>query len=268
MPKRAIPVIMKFIDYTQCTIAADTMYNRIVSLVPSTSESIVALGAGDRLIGVTRFCTDPKHIMQKLPKVGGTKNIDIGRIEKLKPDLILANAEENTREDIMALREKGFNVYVSFPKTIHEALRELKILASLLSTNCDVLCTQIESMLHSSQSFSYIYLIWNNPLMTITADCFIASMLAAIGGENACSKTSSRYPTLSFIPPDIDCLLLSSEPFPFKEKHRQQIHQQYNIPLRKIVFIDGSYCSWHGTRMLSGLRYLKNWSTQQCFSSY
>ena len=175
-------------DYTQHQVCSDTVYNRIISLVPSTSESIVSLGAAHKLIAVTHFCTEPAHITKKLPKIGGTKTINLERIEELKPDLILANAEENTKEHIMALRQRGHNVYVSFPKNISEAINEIKKLALLLKCSCEPLCTDIQNMLIEHRPFSYIYLIWNNPLMTISSDCFIASMLAAIGGKNRCEN--------------------------------------------------------------------------------
>ena len=123
---------MHVIDATKEQVSINTPYNRIISLVPSTTESIIHLQAQETLIGVTRFCCHPKEYTKNLPKVGGTKSLDFARIKALQPDLILANKEENRKEDILYLRSQGYTVYVAFPCTVEEALHEIEILASLL----------------------------------------------------------------------------------------------------------------------------------------
>jgi len=200
-------------------------------------------------------------MVRSLPKIGGTKNIDIDKTLALQPCLIMANKEENRKEDIQALREHHMSVFVAFPQTVDQAIQDLDILGTLLHTP-----QQAKNIIHNIQktrkpysSFRYAYLIWKNPIMTISNDCFIASMLAEVGGENVFANHHDRYPVINTIPQDIDALLLSSEPFPFRDKHRFELAKKFHIPVEKTFLIDGSYCSWHGSRIEQGLLYLQHW---------
>ena len=248
------------IDATQTAINTDSPPQRIVSLVPSTTESICALQKSQNLKGVTRFCTDPAYV-RALPKIGGTKNVDVHRVLSLSPCLVLANKEENTKETIQTLRDHKIPVYVAFPKTVDHAIRELQALGTLLHryNAADKIITRIQKNRKQQSPFRYVYLIWKNPLMTISNDCFIASMMQEIGGQNALAHLHDRYPVIDSIPQDIDVVLLSSEPYPFRDKHRHILSQNHRIPIEKILLIDGSYCSWHGSRIEQGLQYLHRW---------
>ena len=249
------------IDATQTSIDVSVAPKRIISLVPSTTHSICALDMKKHLVGVTRFCTEPVETVEKLPKVGGTKNISVEKVLSLRPDIILANKEENSESDIIALRKRGLNVYVAFPKTVEEACSELHILGTILHKDqqAQEQISLISLQRKHREPFRYAYLIWNKPLMTISSECFISAMLTEIGGKNIFADNKIRYPVIENIPSEIDALLLSSEPFPFQEKHRSMLATQFSIPLHKIHFIDGAYCSWHGSKMIKALSYLHNW---------
>ena len=259
------------IDAMLQSISLPTPPQRIVSLVPSISETICTLVSSDRLVGVTRFCNHPKHIMKTRSKIGGTKDPDILKICSLSPDIVLGNAEENTKEIFQQIRAQNLNLYVSFPKTVDEALQELLNIGILLHAlpKAKAIHQRIQNLRNRNfPSFRYVYLIWDKPRMAISSDCFISSMLAEIGGVNLIENSDSRYPNISLedlkeLP--LDCILLSSEPFPFKEKHRISLHKELGEARNIFQLIDGEYCSWHGVRMESALQYLHNWRMEQCF---
>lgn len=250
-----------FVDARGLAVQLAGLPQRIVSLVPSTTESLFALGVGERVVGITRYCVHPAESLVGLCKVGGTKDIDLDRLEALRPDLILANAEENTREIFDAVQGR-WPLYVSFPITVDDALHDLAAIASLVGAErrgAELLQDILKEREIARQRvvpFSYSYLCWWRPAMAASADTFIAAMLAEIGGRNT-QTGGSRYPTVQ--PEDLreaEVLLLSSEPFPFAEKHRQEVADWAGVPLERIVRVDGEACSWHGARMAAGFRVL------------
>lgn len=235
---------------------------RIVSLVPSTTETLFALGLGDKVVGVTRYCVHPRQSLDEIPKVGGTKELERHRLEALEPDLLLGNAEENTREMFTWL-EARWPLYVAFPKSVDEAITDLETMGVIVGAAAEAAAVAAElratrMVLHAARKerrFRYAYLIWRGPWMVASDDTFIAAMLAEAGGENAFAGVTGdgagRYPTVrpeDLADPAIDRVLLSSEPFPFKEKHAEELVAA-GVPREKIQFVDGELCSWHGVRM-------------------
>ena len=239
-------------------LSTDIFYNRIISLVPSTTETLFSLGLGDRVVGCTRFCVHPQPDIRNITKIGGTKDINMDRIQDLQPDLILANAEENTKEMFDVLRKNNFPLYVPFPQTVSDALQDLLRIGNLLGVS--KLSTKIHSrIIHAKKSlptypdFTFAYLIWRKPWMAITDTCFISDMIAQFGGRNIFeySKIHTRYPEISL--EDLkkaDVVFLSSEPYPFQDKHVEELHQSTLFPRQKFQLIDGELSSWHGSRML------------------
>lgn len=234
---------------------------RIVSLVPSTTETLFALGVGARVVGITRYCVHPAESLVGLCKVGGTKDLEIDRLAALQPDLILANAEENTREIFDTIQGR-WPLYVSFPRTVDDAIEDLGVLASLVGAErCGAELR--ERILRAraiarrgARPFSYSYLCWWRPAMAASADTFIAAMLAEIGGRNVLAG-DVRYPIVQAEDVrEADVLLLSSEPFPFAEKHRQEVADWAGLPQERVLRVDGEACSWHGARMAEGFRAL------------
>ncbi len=165
---------------------------RVVSLCPSITETIVAIGGLKSLAGVTRYCTRPSGMLWGLPRVGGTKSPDIARILDLKPDLVLANAEENRREDVEALREAGIEVDVTLTRTVAQVPEAVRHWGKLFDTGdqADVLAARIETELQALASepprgrFRYAYWIWKDPWMTISDDTYVADLIRLAGGEN------------------------------------------------------------------------------------
>ena len=238
-------------------LSTDITYRRIISLVPSTTETLFSFGLQDKIAGCTRFCVHPYENTRSLPKVGGTKDIEIQRILDLKPDLIIANAEENTREIFAEIQKHNIPLYVAYPKTVDQALQDLLRLGDLLQVSDIALDfhTKIQTAKNQlqSQTFSFAYLIWRKPWMVVSQDCFISDLITQFGGRNIFVHTDhqSRYPEIEL--QDLttaDVVFLSSEPYPFHNKHIEEIHQQTGFKKHKFQLVDGEFTSWHGTRML------------------
>jgi ABC-type Fe3+-hydroxamate transport system substrate-binding protein len=227
---------------------------KIVSLVPSQTELLHHLGLNEEVVGITKFCVHPNDWFRNKLRVGGTKSPDIEKIKSLQPDLVIANKEENRKEDIEALAVH-FPVYVSDISTLEDALDMIEHIGQLTGTveQAEVLVNGIKHnfalLQPASPPVRTAYLIWNEPLMAAGGDTFINDMMQRCGMENM--FTADRYPetTIEYLR-DHDCqlLLLSSEPFPFKEKHAAILKKA--LPETKIVFADGEMFSWYGSRLL------------------
>jgi ABC-type Fe3+-hydroxamate transport system substrate-binding protein len=234
---------------------------RIVSLVPSTTETLFALGAEGRVVGVTRFCIHPERARRSARIVGGTKNPVVERIFELEPDLVLANEEENRREDVEALSER-VRVLVSFPRSLDDALRDIRSLGALLGSpeRGTELAGEIEAERTGLpvRPFRYLYLIWRRPYMAAGPGTFLDSFLAEAGGVNAAPAGRGRYPRIEdaeIAASGADVVLLSSEPFPFRDEHRNELADRF--PRDRILLVDGELLSWHGVRLRQGVPYLR-----------
>jgi ABC-type Fe3+-hydroxamate transport system substrate-binding protein len=262
---------MRFTDQLQRTIQLEAIPKRIVSLVPSQTELLFDLGLHNEVVGITKFCIHPTEWFKTKTRVGGTKNVNIAKAAQLQPDLIIANKEENVKEDIEAL-EKIAPVWISDIKTLDDALMMIKSVGEI--TNTSDKATQIidaikngfnalqtykvsKNLIGFSTLKSCCYLIWQNPYMTVGEDTFINNMLGYCGMRNVFAS-QKRYPVI-----DIEALqkakpeivLLSSEPFPFKQKHIDEL--QLILPTSKILLVDGEMFSWYGSRLLESSRYFK-----------
>ncbi|MBV8325606.1 helical backbone metal receptor [Chryseobacterium sp.] len=235
---------------------------KIVSLVPSITEALFDLGLTNEheIVGRTKFCIHPQDQVKHVPVIGGTKNINIDKIKALKPDLILANKEENVKEQVETLME-DFKVIVSNIETIEDNYYLVKNLGKILNQEerAQHFNLKIYDILNQSKlntSIKAAYLIWKNPYMTIGSDTFIHRILTEIGFENI-FKDQTRYPQI--IPEDLadaDVIMLSSEPFPFKEKHIEELSGFY--PDKKIIIVDGEAFSWYGTHIAKCGNYFKD----------
>lgn len=241
----------------QRTVEVNSTVSRIVSLVPSQTELLVDLGLRERLVGVTRFCIHPSGLRKEVPVIGGTKNAKIDLIRELKPDLIIGNKEENNQADIEEL-EKEFPVWMSDIFNLEDALEMLLRIGELTGTQAKAseLKTAIANNFDrlrdlKSNGKRVLYLIWKGPYIAAGKNTFIDSMLQTLGFENAVSE--ARYPEarLETLAPDV--VFLSSEPYPFKEKHIAELQEQF--PASRIVLVDGEYFSWYGSRLLGAPTY-------------
>jgi ABC-type Fe3+-hydroxamate transport system substrate-binding protein len=235
---------------------------RIISLVPSQTELLADLGLVDEVVGITKFCVHPQTWKQK-PHVGGTKLFNYGHIDQLAPDLIIGNKEENYREGIEELQKK-YPVWMSDIETLSDATEMIRSIGVLTdrSLRAQEIANGIEERFtHVKQvsSMKTLYLIWKKPWMAAGKNTFIDCMLSRLGLINAVER--SRYPELGeqeIKQIDPDLILLSSEPYPFKEHHSKELKAL--CPNAKIVLVDGEMFSWYGSRLLKAPAYFETLS--------
>jgi ABC-type Fe3+-hydroxamate transport system substrate-binding protein len=235
-------------------------FDAIVSLVPSLTELLFDLGLGDAVKGRTRFCTHPKDRTENVPIIGGTKNPRLDKIRQINPDLIIANKEENRKEDIEEL-ENDFRVLLTEIDTIEEALFAIHDIGWTcgVQDRAKELISEIQQEMEripDEPTLSAAYLIWRDPWMSIGHDTYIHSVMEHWNLRNV-YEDKSRYPQtslheLSLKKPDV--ILLSSEPYPFKEKHIAEVSSVCKGS--EIVLVNGEWFSWYGSRMLHGFRQL------------
>lgn len=239
---------------------------RIISLVPSLTEYLWALGLEQEVVGITKFCIHPKAWWQNKTRVGGTKKVNFKTIETLQPTLIIANKEENTKEDIEQLQLK-YDVLLTEITSLEEAYRYLLEIGRKVQREeksmslVNQIQAKFQSVVKIGQGSSFLYFIWKDPYFVVGSQTYIHALLTHFGLVNLCEI--ERYPALeqvlnnkdnqSILP---DYIFLSSEPFPFEAKHMVEV--QLLFPNSKIVLIDGEICSWYGSRMLKAPSYFKD----------
>lgn len=241
----------------------DLPYHKIISLVPSLTELLIDLGLKEQLIGRTRFCIHPEEAVKDIEIVGGTKNPRLEKIIELQPDFILTNKEENRKEDIEVL-EKYAEVRVTEIDTVQDAILEISALGSKLGTpeKANSLVQKITSILDNRPEkapLSVAYFIWKDPWMSIGNDTYIHDVLQTYQLTNVYGN-KTRYPKTSLdelAARNPDLILLSSEPYPFKEKHIEDIRKA--CPTSKIELVNGEWFSWYGSRMTEAFDWLNDW---------
>lgn len=255
-----------FIDQTERAVNIIATPKRIISCVPSQTELLFDLGLSDIVVGTTKFCIHPAEARSKA-MIGGTKNLNIEKIVSLQPDLIIANKEENERSQIAEI-EKKFPVWVSDVKTIASANKMINEIGRITNRveEAASITQKIEALYSSfgnlTQPKRVVYLIWQNPIMTIGHDTFINDMLQIVGFDN-CFARHTRYPVISeqeLIKANPDIVFLSSEPYPFSQKQVDSF--QKLIPQASIMLVNGEFFSWYGTRLIAGHAYLKELVTK------
>lgn len=232
---------------------------RIISTVPSQTELLAALGLDHEVVGTTKFCVHPEHWFRSKTRVGGTKSLDLDKIQSLQPDLILANKEENTQSEIELLA-KTYPTYVSDVKTLEDALEMIATIGELTSRAqqalnlVDEIREKFKRIAVPPKPKSALYYIWKDPWMVAGADTFISNMLPYAGFQNA--MTNVRYPEIT----DLDIqqlnpayILLSSEPYPFKKQHVSAMQEVF--PQSKVMLVDGEMFSWYGSRLTLSAHY-------------
>lgn len=252
---------MKVTDQLNRTVIISQIPERIVSLVPSQTELLADLGLADRIVGVTNFCIHPKGLKQDKTIVGGTKNFNFKKIEALKPDLIIGNKEENYKEGIEKL-EQNYPVWMSDIYTVWDALDMILSIGKITDSEekANYLWKEINNkrnlLLEQDRKLKKaLYLIWKNPYMAAGKNNYINEMISLNGYSNSCNtEVYSRYPELTEeqikeLNPEV--ILLSSEPFPFKEKHIIELKKL--VPNAVIQLVDGELYSWYGSRIIKAL---------------
>ncbi len=245
---------------------------RIVSLVPSITELLIDLGLHAHIVGRTGFCIHPAEAVRDIPKVGGTKDVNLEKIRRLAPTHVIVNVDENRLPDVEALREFVPQVVVTHPQapqdnpTLYRQMAETFAQVPGMHERAETLCERFDAALAALQAQPFaprrvLYLIWQDPWMTVARDTYISRMLALVnwhtepevqGGEHG----AARYPTIKFseaLLAQVDAVLLSTEPYRFGDHHADALERQLGKP---VLLIDGEMTSWYGSRAIAGLEYL------------
>lgn len=263
---------------------------RIVSLVPSLSEALVALGLRQRIVGVTGYCVHPAGAFDGLPRVGGTKDADVEAIAALAPDLVIANQEENTERVVRGLAERGLEVWVTYPRTVREGAELLADLATLGADDAAVRAVVAPALAAVEQAEQRLARragaghapprvfcpIWRDPWMTIDADTYVHDMIALCGGLNVFADPAAepaaesasgeggagrrrRYPIVSLeqvVARRPEVILLPDEPYAFGPKDAAEL-AALDCPAARdarIHLIDGTWVSWYGPRIAEAIQ--------------
>ena len=232
--------------------------------MPSITELVCELGLADQLVGRTGFCIHPKAILKSIPKVGGTKSVNLKKLRALAPTHVILNVDENTRETADALAKFVPKLIVTHPLAPLDNLALYRQIGSAFGREreAEVLCGKFSSAFESISRTSFrkrkvLYLIWKDPWMTVSRDTYVSRTLALCGLQTL-PESVDRYPKLKDLDvKGVELILLATEPYRFRESHVKEIHQQTGKPVR---LIDGEMTSWYGSRAIQGLRYLAGFS--------
>jgi ABC-type Fe3+-hydroxamate transport system substrate-binding protein len=239
---------------------------RIVSLVPSITELLCDLGLAGKLVGRTGFCIHPADVVATIPKVGGTKDVNIDKIRKLAPTHLVVNIDENEKPTVDKLAEFVPNIVVTHPLKPLDNLALARLMGGIFCAEDAAArwCGDFEReyaalrALPSAPARTVLYCIWKDPWMSVSADTYIAAMLAELGWQvPQLASDDTRYPRFAWsdeLVAGLDAVLLSTEPYRFTEEHADALERQLGIP---VFLVDGEMMSWYGSRALAGLRYLR-----------
>ncbi len=262
-----------YTDALNRSINLETPPSRIISLVPSITETLFTFGVGDNVVGITGFCTEPARQVASKAKVGGTKTLDIKSVLELKPDLVIANAEENRQEDIRQLLAAGQRVFVTFPRTVAAAIQMLRQLAQMTGSIevADPILEDAEQALADARAANtgrtrlrVFCPIWRRPWMTVGPNTYMHDFIAACGGLNIFAERHERYPLsdldeVARRAPEV--VLFPDEPYPFTTKHISELAEYQYVPAvreQRIHLLEGKHLCWYGPRIAGSLRYVQS----------
>jgi ABC-type Fe3+-hydroxamate transport system substrate-binding protein len=258
-------------DASGVALALERPPRRIVSLIPSITETLCHLGLADALVGVTAYCIEPRAVVRGKTRIGGEKDPDLDKIRALEPDLVVANVEENVREHVDTLRAWGIPVWVTYPRTVAQALAMIRELGKVTGTvgPAETLLAELEPLYEHVRATSarrrpvpVFYPIWREPWMTIGRDTYIHDLLGVCGAVNVFADRPERYPTITLDEmaarrPEV--IVLPDEPFRFRRTHLADFAPYSGVPAvraARVHLVDGKPFSWHGPRIGEALRTL------------
>jgi len=252
---------MEYKDQMGRRVSLEKVPERIVSLVPSQTEFLIDIGLEQQLVGITKFCVHPEGLRKQKRIIGGTKNFHFDKIEALKPDLIIGNKEENYQEGIERLSEQ-FPVWMSDIYDLEDALEMMTLLGEITDRQAESegITSKIKSGFERRLPLkgTAVYLIWQEPMIAVGGNTFIDDLLRRVGFTNLVEK--ERYPEVSkeeILRMKPGFILLSSEPYPFGEKHLQEYQRMF--PDTTIRLVDGEMFSWYGSRLVKAVDYFTAW---------
>ncbi len=260
--------LLTAVDALGRRVTLDRPPRRIVSLVPSLTETLFSFGLTDAIVGITRYCVEPSALVRDVPRIGGTKDPNIDQILALRPDLVVASAEENVREHVERLIAAAIPVYVSLSDGPRHALAEMRDLAVLTGrpgaaepavTRAETALDALMARTTQHTAVPYFCPIWRRPYMVAGPETYVSGLLRACGGESVGGAGPARY-----FPVELHeimargpaVILLPDEPYPFAERHRQEMLQFADVPAvrhRRVYLIDGQMVTWYGPRMAEAL---------------
>ncbi len=238
---------------------------RIVSLVPSLTELLCDLGLADNVVGRTGFCIHPRDVVRHIPKLGGTKDVDVESLRALRPTHVIVNIDENRRELVAALEGSGAQLFVTHPVAPDDNLALFDSLGFVFRREREAaaLAQRYTAARRRLGRFAQapaenvLYLIWRDPWMTVGTDTYISHMLGLVNWTTQPREAEPRYPSIALADyaGRVDRVLLSSEPYPFRDKHLGEVRAVVgdDVP---VELVDGEMLSWYGSRAIAGIDYL------------
>jgi len=262
---------LQVVDDLGFRVELETPPASIISLVPSWTETLFAMGLGDRVVGITKFCVEPAGRVESIRKIGGTKNPDLRAIAELSPGLIIANAEENRREDVERMRSLGIPVLTTFPRTVPAAVESLLKIGRCAGCEpeADALAREITRSVSEVEADVGVWAklrlrafcpIWKKPWMAFNADTYAHDVLRMMGFNNVYASMGERYPVTSLeqaldLRPDV--VLLPDEPYEFNDRDVDELRTTLPAGLaRRVLIISGRDLHWYGVHMVAGLKSL------------
>ncbi len=243
-----------------------TIPARIISLVPSITELLFALGLGEQVVGRTHYCIHPAPMVAMLPSVGGTKKINYARLRALQPTHVILNVDENPRELADRLTGDGRQIIVTHPRAPEDNVPLYRLLGGIFhrAAEAEKLVAEFERTLAKLRRVAWpsrrvLYLIWREPWMGVSRDTYIARMLALVGWETLPAESETRYPQLELdksLLDAADLILFSSEPYCFLPANLEAFARDFDYPPEKLRLINGEMTSWYGVRAIQGVRYM------------
>lgn len=240
---------------------------RIACLVPSITETLFALGLGGQVVARTGFCIHPEPAVRDVPKVGGTKDVNIARLIDTEPTHVIVNIDENRKADVDHLRKIIPNIIVTHPMVPDDNIALFRLLGHIFSADeaANRLAHELASALAGARAVgsqvppqTALYAIWRNPWMTISRDTYVSAMLETVGWKTLPVQAHKRYPEMAaddMVWRDAERIFLSSEPYSFGDEHIDELRSAMQLT-QPIELINGEYVSWYGVRAIAGLNYL------------
>lgn len=241
---------------------------RVVSLVPSITELLFDLELGEAVVGRTAFCVHPRNRVKAVKSVGGTKQISMDKLERLAPSHVIVNVDETPRPLAEAMSGLGYEVVVTHPIDVRDNLTLYRLIGRLFGRErqSEALCERFEAAFGNLAALAetlvehrVLYLIWNDPWMTVSRDTYVSRMLALARWRTTEPPGDARYPEVHLsddLLSTVDLVLFASEPFPFKDRHLDAFRADFPAHAAKAAIIDGEMVSWYGSRAIAGLAYL------------
>ena len=242
---------------------------RIACLVPSITETLFAMGLGAQVVARTGFCIHPEPLVRDVPKVGGTKDVNVSKLLSLEPTHVIVNIDENRKATVDQLRKMIPHVIVTHPLVPEDNATLFRLLGHTFAADEAALrlTRELAEALALARSIgatltseTVLYAIWKNPWMTVSRDTYVSAMLAMVGWKTLPIQAEKRYPEVALddsVWQNAERILLSSEPYSFGDEHIHELRDAMGLT-QPIQLIDGEMISWYGVRAVAGLRYLAN----------